>query len=194
MRKLLLTILLLAGCAPSQAQSDSEKNKTTSKAHSAYTAVSQLPRNSSSALKPLYQPYSDKTPVFRNQALIKQLSAHPGERIDHLDSGSGFGSLDKRQSSSLPTGTCAPGVPCSNGACCSNTGVCSYAPSSCAPDVCISKCDAKAPCGEHADPNNATCPLNVCCSQYGFCKPAPLHELARASFSHSLGLHTLTVS
>jgi Chitin recognition protein. len=86
-------------------------------------------------------------------------------RIDNLDSDSG--SLRKQD---LPTGTCAPGVPCTNGACCSNTGVCSYAPSSCGADVCISNCDAKAPCGEYANPDNATCPLNVCCSQYGFCK------------------------
>lgn len=66
----------------------------------------------------------------------------------------------------------APGTPCSNGACCSNTGICSYAPSSCSIDVCISNCNAKAPCGQYADPNNPTCPLNVCCSQYGFCGSA----------------------
>ncbi|KAF3055543.1 Chitotriosidase-1 [Daldinia childiae] len=63
----------------------------------------------------------------------------------------------------------APGAPCSNGACCSNTGVCSYAPTSCGPDVCISNCDAKAPCGPYAEASSAACPLKVCCSEFGFC-------------------------
>lgn len=108
--------------------------------------------------KPLFQPHSNSTPVFKNLALIQELSS--GNKSI----------LGRRDATDLPTGTCAPGTPCTNGACCSNTGVCSYAPSSCSAEYCISNCDAKAPCGEYADPNNATCPLNVCCSQYGFCK------------------------
>lgn len=130
---------------------------------------SALPRNSSFTLKPLYQAYSNKTPKFRNEPLIQFLSEHPGARLDRK-APSGFDLLVKRQSNGLPEGACAPGTPCTNGACCSNTGVCSYAPSSCAPDVCISNCDAKAPCGEYAVPGKATCPLSVCCSQYGFCE------------------------
>jgi hypothetical protein len=118
-----------------------------------FTPVPQLAKNSSSALPPLYQPYSKNRPKFENEALLRQLSQHPGERIDILDSGSCSGSLRKRD---MPIGTCAPGVPCTNGACCSNTGVCSYAPSSCAADVCISNSDAKSPCGEYANPDNAT--------------------------------------
>lgn len=47
--------------------------------------------------------------------------------------------------------------------------MCSYAPSSCAPENCISNCNATAPCGQYAAPGEGTCPLNVCCSQYGFC-------------------------
>ncbi|KAK8067767.1 glycoside hydrolase family 18 protein [Apiospora saccharicola] len=127
-----------------------------------------LPRNSSSTIKALYQAYSDKTPKFQNQPLIQFLSDHPDARLDRMSPNS-LSLLEKRQSNGLPEGVCAPGQPCTNGACCSNTGVCSYAPSSCAPDVCISNCDAKAPCGQYADPASASCPLNVCCSQYGFC-------------------------
>ena len=175
MRMLLATILVLAVCGSSQTQLDLKKGNN-SESWPGYSAVPQLPRNSSSALEPLYKPYSNKTPVFKNDALIQKISGRPGARFD-LEFGSL--SLDKRQSGGLPTGTCAPGVPCTNGACCSNTGVCSYAPTSCGVDVCISNCDAKAPCGEYADPNNATCPLNVCCSQYGFCKASstPSHYL-----------------
>ncbi|KAK1771446.1 glycosyl hydrolases family 18-domain-containing protein [Phialemonium atrogriseum] len=36
-------------------------------------------------------------------------------------------------------------------------------------DGCISDCDAHAECGEFALPANKTCPLNVCCSEFGFC-------------------------
>jgi chitinase len=104
----------------------------------------------------LYQPHSNSTPIFRNSGILQALA-------------SSNGSLCRRATSSLPVGACAPGTPCTNGACCSNTGVCSYAPSSCSPSTCISNCNAQAPCGQYADPASATCPLNVCCSQFGFC-------------------------
>lgn len=162
MKVLLPTILLLARYGASSQGLNS--SSTASGLPEGYTAVPQLPRNSSSTLKALFQPYSNQTPVFQNQEIIQQLSSNSSAKF-------ALSSLhEKRQSDgTLPTGICAPGVPCTNGACCSNTGVCSYAPSSCGSDVCISNCDAKAPCGEYADPSNATCPLQVCCSQYGFC-------------------------
>jgi chitinase len=127
--------------------------------HTTWKADTQLPRNSSKPLSALFQPYSPDTPVFKNQSLIKALSS------PHKAS-----SLRKRSMNDLPVGACAPGIPCVNGACCSNTGVCSFAPSSCASANCISNCNATAPCGEYALPSEATCPLNVCCSQYGFCE------------------------
>ena len=37
------------------------------------------------------------------------------------------------------------------------------------PDNCISNCDAKAECGRGAEIPGATCPLNVCCSAFGYC-------------------------
>ncbi|KAJ2988998.1 hypothetical protein NUW58_g3690 [Xylaria curta] len=128
-------------------------------ANSTWKTTPQLPRNSSDVLKPLYQPWSPKTPKFRNQSLLDALSSpNPGSSL-----------RVSAAADDLPEGVCAPGIPCRNGACCSNTGVCSFSQSSCGPDVCISNCDAKAPCGKDAKPENALCPLNVCCSQYGFC-------------------------
>ncbi|ETS77353.1 hypothetical protein PFICI_11227 [Pestalotiopsis fici W106-1] len=125
----------------------------------------QLPNNASKALKPLYQPYSPETPKFNNESLIQALSS-PG-------TASNFFLLQESTNEvpvgELPVGTCAPGIRCTNGAYCSNTGVCGFAPTSCGKDVCISDCKAKAPCGQYAHPENATCPLNVCCSQHGFC-------------------------
>ncbi|KAK1699992.1 hypothetical protein BDP55DRAFT_213442 [Colletotrichum godetiae] len=163
MRLLLLTGLVLTVCRSSEAQLNSTAVGNNSVP--TYSAVPQLPRNSSSVLEPLFQPHSNNTPVFKNEAIIKHLTENPGARLDHLD----LASLKKRQDNGLPVGTCAPGIPCSNGACCSDTGVCSYAPTSCGADVCISNCDAKAPCGQYAVPETASCPLNVCCSKHGFC-------------------------
>ncbi len=129
--------------------------------NTSFPASSPLPKNGSVPLRPLYAAYSDKTPVFSNDSLIRALSP----RTD--------GGIRKRAIVDLPEGVCAPGTPCRNGACCSKTGVCSYAPSSCDTKNCISNCDAKAPCGEYGAPGNSTCPLNVCCSQYGFCNNTP---------------------
>ncbi|KAF8457846.1 glycosyl hydrolases family 18-domain-containing protein [Kalaharituber pfeilii] len=72
--------------------------------------------------------------------------------------------------------SCSETKPCSNKACCSKlTGYCNYGPEACGTsgvspnEVCWSNCDAKAECGRFADPPGKKCPLNVCCSQYGFC-------------------------
>lgn len=68
---------------------------------------------------------------------------------------------------------------CCEGACCpKKTGYCNYGPDACGPDginnqspndVCWSNCDATSECGQFAATPGAECPLNVCCSQYGFC-------------------------
>ncbi|KAI0971243.1 carbohydrate-binding module family 18 [Xylaria arbuscula] len=71
--------------------------------------------------------------------------------------------------------SCSENKSCGNGACCGKNGVCGYGPIYCGTneispnDACWSNCNAKAPCGKFAATPNATCPLNVCCSQYGFC-------------------------
>lgn len=92
-----------------------------------------------------------------------------------------FNDLITRQSVSTQPDdySCSESKPCSNGACCSKkTGYCNYGPDACGPDlgsnpspndVCWSNCDALAECGKYALPAGKTCPLNVCCSEYGFC-------------------------
>ncbi|KAL5087414.1 hypothetical protein Trisim1_007813 [Trichoderma cf. simile WF8] len=64
--------------------------------------------------------------------------------------------------------TCAKGRPCLNGACCGSSGACGYGPVYCGIG-CTSNCDAKAECGQFSADGKTTCPLNVCCSQFGFC-------------------------
>jgi len=50
-----------------------------------------------------------------------------------------------------------------------------YGPASCGTDdqspndKCWSNCDAKAECGQYAKTPGQGCPLNVCCSEFGFC-------------------------
>ncbi|KAJ7362656.1 glycoside hydrolase superfamily [Mycena albidolilacea] len=71
---------------------------------------------------------------------------------------------------SLPLGSCAPDIPCSNGACCNGaSGFCGFGDDFCGAGVCTSNCNAQAECGKDAPPQNTTCPLNVCCSKFGFC-------------------------
>lgn len=70
---------------------------------------------------------------------------------------------------------CGEGRPCGNHACCGKTGVCGYGPDYCGTngqspnDKCWSNCDARAECGRFAKEPGTKCPLNVCCSQFGFC-------------------------
>ncbi|KAF7316287.1 Chitin-binding type-1 domain-containing protein [Mycena indigotica] len=74
----------------------------------------------------------------------------------------------------LPVGSCTAEIPCSNGACCNgDSGFCGFGPSFCKTvsqgGPCTSNCNALAECGPNAAPANFTCPLSVCCSQFGFC-------------------------
>ncbi|KAF9559713.1 hypothetical protein CPC08DRAFT_505392 [Agrocybe pediades] len=78
------------------------------------------------------------------------------------------------QNITLPVGLCTADIPCSNGACCNSvSGFCGFGPAFCTPVAqggpCTSHCDALAECGPFAAASNRTCPLNVCCSQFGFC-------------------------
>ncbi|ORY13819.1 hypothetical protein BCR34DRAFT_662986 [Clohesyomyces aquaticus] len=126
-----------------------------------------LPRNGSERYQPLFEVHSNSTPKFINSTgetanpLIKVLQEKNSPGI----SGRSL-ALFKRD---LPEGTCAPGTPCVNGACCSNKGICGYSPAECGSGNCISNCNATAPCGQYAKPEDKQCPLNVCCSFYGFC-------------------------
>lgn len=72
------------------------------------------------------------------------------------------------QGRDLPTGTCNANTPCVNGACCGKDNLCGYSPKSCG-SGCRSNCNAKAECGPYAAAGKEKCPLNVCCSEFGFC-------------------------
>lgn len=88
---------------------------------------------------------------------------------------------------------CNSTSPCVNGACCgvkpgeaqgvshprlspschlhtNDIQLCGYDPDDqCSKANCVSNCDAKAECGKWAATAGAECPLNVCCSEFGFC-------------------------
>ncbi len=71
---------------------------------------------------------------------------------------------------------CSKDKPCSNGACCGKSGYCGYGPTYCG-SGCLADCNAVAECGQYAKTAGTECPLNTCCSQFGF-------------VSHSLADHT----
>lgn len=66
-----------------------------------------------------------------------------------------------------PSYSCSAKKPCSNGSCCGPSGFCGFSDTYCGKG-CLSNCNATAQCGKDAEPKGKTCPLNVCCSQYGF--------------------------
>ncbi|KDB22160.1 hypothetical protein H109_05949 [Trichophyton interdigitale MR816] len=100
--------------------------------------------------KPRFKPPSKSTPRFVKDADIS-VAGRPLFYNSHKFATTG----------DLPIGTCAPGIPCQGG--------CGYSPDFCGQDNCISNCDAKAECGQYGVEGKNRCPLNVCCSQYGFC-------------------------
>lgn len=114
-----------------------------------------------SIYSPLYAKHSSLTPVFVNST---GRTANP--LIVALG---GDQKLAKRQATTLPTGTCAPGTPCVNGACCGMNGLCGYSPLECSTATCLSNCNATAECGQYASASSSSCPLDVCCSFFGFC-------------------------
>ncbi|KAF2004069.1 glycoside hydrolase family 18 protein [Amniculicola lignicola CBS 123094] len=64
--------------------------------------------------------------------------------------------------------SCSQDEPCKVG-CCSKSGSCGFGPEWCGNDTCVSTCTAKAECGQYANTTGSECPLNVCCSRWGFC-------------------------
>ncbi|KAJ5598379.1 hypothetical protein N7537_008463 [Penicillium hordei] len=71
--------------------------------------------------------------------------------------------------------SCSKDKPCSNGACCGKNGVCGFGKTYCGTtgkspnDACWSNCNAHAECSKDAKEPGKECPLNVCCSEFGFC-------------------------
>ena len=74
--------------------------------------------------------------------------------------------------------TCGPDRPCENGACCGPNGYCGFGDDYCG-DGCVSNCDATAECGKNAKPADKLCPLNTCCSEFGFCGTTEVGEIHR---------------
>ncbi|KAF1985932.1 glycoside hydrolase family 18 protein, partial [Aulographum hederae CBS 113979] len=70
---------------------------------------------------------------------------------------------------------CTPTEACIDGSCCNKDGKCGYRSVHCAPDICISNCDAKAMCGVDSKDGNKKCGLNLCCSYYGWCGVDQIH-------------------
>jgi chitinase len=84
-------------------------------------------------------------------------------------------SIDIKSASFADDNSCSETKRRINHACCGRTGYCGYGPDYCGTtgkppnDRCWSDCDAQAECGRYAETPGATCPLNVCCSEFGFC-------------------------
>ncbi|EMD61573.1 carbohydrate-binding module family 18 protein [Bipolaris sorokiniana ND90Pr] len=70
---------------------------------------------------------------------------------------------------------CGPGQPCLDESCCSKEGKCGYKAAQCAPENCISNCDAKAMCGIDSVGGKTKCGLKLCCSYYGWCGTEDVH-------------------
>lgn len=97
---------------------------------------------------------SPSIPIFRRDA-------------DVGDYGDGTDVFSNATLTPRATFQCGPNLPCSNGACCGGSGYCGYGPTYCG-SGCVSNCGAVAECGQFAKTPGTQCPLNTCCSQYGF--------------------------
>ncbi|KAH6699006.1 glycoside hydrolase superfamily [Leptodontidium sp. MPI-SDFR-AT-0119] len=67
---------------------------------------------------------------------------------------------------------CGPGSPCVDGSCCNSEGKCGYTPYNCGSTpttTCISNCYSRAMCGTNSRDSAQKCPLNLCCSYFGYC-------------------------
>lgn len=81
--------------------------------------------------------------------------------------------------------SCSATKPCSNGACCGASGFCGYGPTYCG-NGCLSQCEATAECGKFAEIPGKTCPLNTCCSEFGFVSDwLLLHNFPGSKFTDS---------
>lgn len=67
---------------------------------------------------------------------------------------------------------CSPSSPCADASCCNSEGKCGFTPYNCkntAATTCISNCDATAMCGVDSLDGAQNCPMNICCSYFGYC-------------------------
>ncbi|PLN83775.1 glycosyl hydrolases family 18-domain-containing protein [Aspergillus taichungensis] len=97
------------------------------------------------------------------------------ESVDYYDNIRGVSLAPLRTLLQNDEYVCSKKKPCKNGACCGKSGHCGFGKKYCGTtgkspnDACWSNCDAHAECGKDAKKPGTKCPLNVCCSEYGFC-------------------------
>ncbi|KAG9228463.1 glycoside hydrolase superfamily [Amylocarpus encephaloides] len=80
--------------------------------------------------------------------------------------------ISKVVSLSVALAQCGPGTPCVDGSCCNSVGKCGFKPYNCkttGTTTCISNCEAQANCGVDSLNGAQKCPLNTCCSYFGYC-------------------------
>ena len=112
-------------------------------------------------------------PDHRGLSTLHHLSYQTAELDAHESR-----SLSQSNATLLPRDTyqCSASKPCSNGACCGKSGYCGYGPTYCG-SGCVSDCNAVAECGQYAKIANTQCPLNTCCSEFGFVSPSTLDSI-----------------
>lgn len=119
--------------------------------------------------------------VFLCGGLADIHSSHKHHHLARHGSGLSTASLEELLQGSLSKRddySCGPGSPCGNGACCGTSRYCGYGPTYCGSGNCTSNCDAVAECGQYAAKPGKQCPLNTCCSKYGFVS-SPTTSLSR---------------
>jgi Chitin recognition protein len=70
---------------------------------------------------------------------------------------------------------CSKNETCIDSSCCNNAGKCGFTDAHCAPENCVSNCNATAPCGINSDDHKTQCGLGLCCSFYGWCGWESVH-------------------
>ncbi|CZT05239.1 uncharacterized protein RCO7_05388 [Rhynchosporium graminicola] len=116
------------------------------------------------------------------QHILAQIGANATEAGNESMSGTTHHHINPSQK--LPTqlveavDQCGPGAPCVDGSCCNSEGKCGFTPYNCGPTAttsCISNCDSRAMCGVNSRNSAEKCPLNLCCSYFGYCGDTEVH-------------------
>ncbi|CAG8962203.1 hypothetical protein HYFRA_00005255 [Hymenoscyphus fraxineus] len=90
---------------------------------------------------------------------------------------------------------CSPTTPCVDGSCCNSEGKCGFTPYHCtktAATRCISNCDAHAMCGVDSLNGSQKCPLQICCSYFGYCGTSSVFCQGTVPVDHKPGEPNIT--
>jgi chitinase len=118
------------------------------------------------ALEHILSQWGENATEAENATIAAALSATP--RLTRRSDLSTFVSLRERDAAAQ----CSPTSPCADESCCNSEGKCGFTPYNCkntATTTCISNCDATAMCGVDSFHGEQKCPLNICCSYFGYC-------------------------